>query len=197
MTRDPSWAFGAEVIGNNFGVKKVDDGHISDATRCLVLVYGGTLAKSKVHEFVKRAILNHPNFQGSNTFRHPSLPIHAVQRFFNCQTTITKNRRRNFWDFPPICVDFPIDNVMAWDCWRVHATGVFSERCTELWKMIATSFYSIVELNFVGFIRINAQNHVLSTHEVELRSLVLESSYTEDVANPVPIKSCISSFIIN
>jgi len=24
VTRDPSWAFGAEVIGNNFGVKKVE-----------------------------------------------------------------------------------------------------------------------------------------------------------------------------
>jgi len=67
VTRDPIWAFGAEVIGNNFGVEKVENGHISDATRGLVLVYGGTLAKSKVHEFVKRAILNHPNFQGSNT----------------------------------------------------------------------------------------------------------------------------------
>jgi len=66
VTRDPIWAFGAEIIGNNFGVEKVENGRISDATRCLVLVYGGTLAKSKVHEFVKRAILNHPYFQSSN-----------------------------------------------------------------------------------------------------------------------------------
>lgn len=62
--------------------------------------------------------------------------------------------------------------------------------------MVGCILHSVLQLNFIGFIRVNAQNYVLSAYEVELWSLVLEPCHSEYIPYPVPIKPCDRIIII-
>ena len=189
MPCNPFRAFGAEVVWDNPWIQKLDNRGIFHTTGGLVLVYWCTLAEGIVHELVKCSTLNYPYFQRPNRFiRGSALAVHTVEWFFHDKTAVLKNRRWNRGCTTE--ANLPVQYIVARDGWRVCIACVFCDRCIKLKKMVSSILHSILQLKFIGFIRINAKSHIFSADKFELGRLVLESSYTKYISNPISIETC-------
>lgn len=85
--------------------------------------------------------------------------------------------------------DFPIEDVVPWHGRGVGVTGVFDEQSLVRLQEFLGEGDAPVQVFLVGLVIVNAEHHVSSANESELRGFIVESSYLQHISDAIPIQS--------
>lgn len=78
---------------------------------------------------------------------------------------------------------------MAGDSKSVSIAGVLEEKIVLTVQKLLGASHTLMEVFFIGFVRINAENHIPPTYELELGGVVVETDNLEHISHPIPIKT--------
>ncbi|KAB1199092.1 hypothetical protein CJ030_MR0G027464 [Morella rubra] len=92
------------------------------------------------------------------------------------------------WPKRHFTASFPGYDVVPWDFFSFSVARVLHDACVELSEELGGVLYGLLELGLVSLVRVDAEQHVLPPHEVELRGRVVETCDTENVPDSVSVQ---------
>ncbi|KAB1227055.1 hypothetical protein CJ030_MR1G014923 [Morella rubra] len=109
----------------------------------------------------------------------PSCQVTTKEHQDNAYGLVAQESKRHFTaSFPGYDGDF----------FSFSVARVLHDACVELSEELGGVLYGLLELGLVSLVRVDAEQHVLPPHEVELRGRVVETCDTENVPDSVSVQ---------